>query len=70
MSTSSPCINICRMDEVTGLCEGCFRSIDEIAGWRGYDDEARQWILEAIAQRRAELAARNGAACASHGVAQ
>ncbi|MFO1363726.1 MAG: DUF1289 domain-containing protein [Burkholderiales bacterium] len=32
----SPCINVCRMNDATGLCEGCFRTLDEIAGWSGY----------------------------------
>ncbi|MDB5704026.1 MAG: hypothetical protein JWN66_1142 [Sphingomonas bacterium] len=29
----SPCVNICVMDDATGLCTGCARTIDEIAGW-------------------------------------
>ena len=29
----SPCISVCRMDAVSGLCEGCFRTLDEIAAW-------------------------------------
>ena len=28
---ASPCVNVCRMDELSGLCEGCLRTIDEIA---------------------------------------
>ena len=27
----SPCINVCRMDERTGWCEGCQRTLTEIA---------------------------------------
>ena len=27
----SPCVNVCRMDEHTGLCAGCLRTLDEIA---------------------------------------
>lgn len=30
---SSPCVNICRMDPVTGLCVGCARTLAEIAAW-------------------------------------
>jgi predicted Fe-S protein YdhL (DUF1289 family) len=37
----SPCISVCRMDAATGLCEGCFRTIDEIVGW-GAAPEARK----------------------------
>ena len=38
---ASPCINVCKMDEQTGLCSGCFRTIDEIAVWAGIDDARR-----------------------------
>ena len=27
----SPCISVCRMDEATGLCQGCWRTLGEIA---------------------------------------
>jgi predicted Fe-S protein YdhL (DUF1289 family) len=29
---ASPCLNICSLDG-RGICRGCFRSIEEIAGW-------------------------------------
>jgi uncharacterized protein len=56
MSIASPCINICRMNAATGLCEGCFRSLDEIARWSRHDDAAKRRILEAVARRRDGLA--------------
>lgn len=40
------------MNAVTGFCEGCFRTIDEIAGWSRYDDAARRSVLRAIEARR------------------
>ena len=49
---ASPCINVCKMDEHTGLCSGCFRTIDEIALWSSTDDSRRLSILAAIARRR------------------
>ena len=39
---ASPCISVCRMDERTGLCSGCLRTIDEIATWSVLDDDARR----------------------------
>jgi hypothetical protein len=42
----SPCISVCRMDAQTGWCEGCFRTLDEIAAW-GLAPEAerrRVWL--------------------------
>ena len=59
---ASPCISVCRMDAVTGLCVGCLRTLDEIALWGALDDDARRDVLEAIAVRRAAGYARYGAA--------
>lgn len=50
--TPSPCINLCRMDAASGLCLGCFRTLDEIARWSRLDDAAREAILAAVASRR------------------
>ncbi len=55
MSVKSPCINVCRMDANSGLCEGCLRTVDEIAGWATVPDEKKVLILVAVAQRRARL---------------
>ncbi|HEX2448960.1 MAG TPA: DUF1289 domain-containing protein [Methyloceanibacter sp.] len=30
----TPCVNVCLLDDETGLCVGCGRTIQEIAGWR------------------------------------
>lgn len=49
---ASPCVNVCKMDETTGLCQGCLRTIAEIAGWGRADDAQRLAILAAIAKRR------------------
>jgi predicted Fe-S protein YdhL (DUF1289 family) len=52
----SPCINVCRMSPALGgLCEGCLRTIDEIAAWSTLDDDAKERVWEAIEQRREEL---------------
>ncbi len=49
---ASPCINLCQMDPASGLCRGCFRTLDEIAGWSRLDDAGRLAILAAVAGRR------------------
>jgi predicted Fe-S protein YdhL (DUF1289 family) len=49
----SPCIDVCRMDAATALCEGCARTIDEIAAWGGSTNEERRAIWALIRQRRA-----------------
>jgi predicted Fe-S protein YdhL (DUF1289 family) len=52
---ASPCVSICRMSDATGLCEGCLRTIDEIALWSVLDDAARRAVWDAIARRRSAL---------------
>lgn len=47
----SPCIGICRMDAKTGLCEGCQRTIDEIARWSGGSEAWKRSVWEEIARR-------------------
>jgi len=48
----SPCINVCRMDPHSGLCLGCQRTLEEIAGWSGFDDAARLAVLDRVAERQ------------------
>lgn len=47
---ASPCVSVCRMG-ADGLCEGCLRSIDEIAGWSRQDDAARREVWARILDR-------------------
>ncbi len=51
----SPCNSVCRMSLATGLCEGCFRTCDEIAAWSGADDSRKRGIWRAIEQRVAAM---------------
>ena len=55
---ASPCISVCRMDDATGLCVGCLRTLDEIAVWGLLDDDTRRDVLQAISERRAAVGAR------------
>ncbi|HEX7643707.1 MAG TPA: DUF1289 domain-containing protein [Burkholderiaceae bacterium] len=48
----SPCISICRMNEASGLCEGCQRTIDEIVRWGGADDSYKRRVWAEIHMRR------------------
>ena len=49
----SPCVNVCRMNAASGLCEGCARTLDEIATWAALDDDAKRAVWARILQRRA-----------------
>jgi len=51
----SPCINVCRMDPKTGLCEGCFRSIEEIAQWSTATEEMKRRVWKEIRKRQEAL---------------
>ena len=53
---ASPCISVCVMDAGTGLCIGCWRTLDEIAAWSVLDPEAKRAVLAAIRERRARYA--------------
>ena len=50
---ASPCINICRMNPATGLCEGCFRTLDEIAAWSMMSAEEKRAVLAQLPARSA-----------------
>lgn len=48
----SPCNRVCRIDPDTGWCEGCFRTIDEIAQWSALSLEERRAVLARTTDRR------------------
>ena len=48
----SPCVSICAIDPDSGICVGCFRTLDEIAGWIGLDAAARLAVWDAIDERK------------------
>ncbi len=49
----SPCIGICVMDQDSGLCKGCQRTIDEIIDWGVAPETYKRQVWLAILQRRA-----------------
>ena len=49
----SPCVSICVIDEPTGLCAGCYRTLGEIAGWIDLADSERRALVANLALRRA-----------------
>jgi len=48
----SPCINVCKMNPQTQLCEGCFRTLDEIAAWSALNDVEKSAVLAQLPSRR------------------
>ncbi len=51
----SPCINVCRMNDATGWCEGCHRSLDEIAFWSVLDEADKQAVWALLPARRVQM---------------
>ncbi|MGA7777076.1 MAG: DUF1289 domain-containing protein [Paraburkholderia sp.] len=58
-SVPSPCINVCRMDDATGLCEGCLRTIDEVSGWATYDDASKRAVWDLLEGRHVQWLAQH-----------
>lgn len=51
---ASPCINVCRIDALTGWCEGCKRNLQEIAAWSTMDADRQRAVLRQLPSRRVE----------------
>lgn len=48
---SSPCIKICVIDPQSRLCEGCGRTLQEIARWARLDEAERRAIMATLEER-------------------
>ena len=48
----SPCISVCVMDDLSGLCQGCYRTIDEIKGWWELSHNDQKNLLVALEERQ------------------
>jgi len=48
----SPCVNICQMNPFNGLCRGCMRTLDEIAGWLDFSATEKLAVLDKLEERR------------------
>lgn len=47
----SPCISVCDLNR-DDVCEGCWRTIDEIAKWGIYSNDEKRDVIEKCKQRR------------------
>jgi predicted Fe-S protein YdhL (DUF1289 family) len=50
----SPCISVCQLDDRTGWCIGCHRTIDEIRDWIIMPPDERHQVLRRLSERRAQ----------------
>lgn len=58
----TPCVDICILDDASGLCVGCGRSGDEIARWVDMTPSQRQVIMSALPERLKQLQHENQSA--------
>ena len=42
----SPCIDICTIDQDSGECIGCGRTVEEVRNWTNFDNLKKKQILE------------------------
>lgn len=48
----SPCVSICELDEARGRCKGCYRTLQELAGWGALSDAEKRVIWGRIEARQ------------------
>lgn len=52
---ASPCVNVCVMDEASGLCRGCYRTLDEIARWSVMGDGEKRVVIALLEARKSKM---------------
>ncbi len=48
---STPCIRVCTLDPLVGLCAGCGRTPEEIGAWVRLTEEERLRIMAELEER-------------------
>ena len=51
----SPCVGVCVVNPQTQLCDGCFRTLDEIAAWWDYTAAQKLAVLSKLEERLARI---------------
>ena len=52
---TSPCIKVCQMDPLRGVCIGCCRTLDEIGRWSGMSEAEQAAVMSGLSARRKAL---------------
>ena len=55
IDVQSPCIGVCSMDDSTGFCLGCYRTMDEIQQWWDLDNAAKTSVVQKASEREMAL---------------
>jgi predicted Fe-S protein YdhL (DUF1289 family) len=48
---------VCIIDPGTGLCAGCFRTLEEISGWIDFSATEKRKVIAALDARRSNFGA-------------
>jgi predicted Fe-S protein YdhL (DUF1289 family) len=51
----SPCIGVCAIDDLSGLCQGCYRTLEEIRTWWEMPASEQKAVIEASEARQAQM---------------
>ena len=54
-AVATPCVMVCAVDGESGLCLGCFRTLQEIATWSRMTDEARAAVMADLSSRKGRI---------------
>lgn len=54
-AVASPCINVCQISEASGYCRGCYRTLEEIAGWWDMSPEEQRALLADLEKREIDV---------------
>jgi predicted Fe-S protein YdhL (DUF1289 family) len=54
----SPCVGVCKIDDATGFCLGCARTLTEVAAWTSLTEFAKGEVWAKLPERLAKLSAR------------
>ena len=54
-SIATPCVQVCIVDGPSGLCLGCYRTLQEIGGWSCLTDDQRADIMAELPGREAKI---------------
>jgi predicted Fe-S protein YdhL (DUF1289 family) len=51
----TPCVKVCFMDDESGLCLGCFRTLQEVAAWSRLGEAERAAVMADLPSRRGRI---------------
>jgi predicted Fe-S protein YdhL (DUF1289 family) len=51
----TPCVRVCVVDGESGLCLGCYRTLQEVASWAAFSDAEREALMAELPGRRGRI---------------